>query len=259
MARDLAQSGAKTYSFSLNQSQQPNNRHGGRDHSDRVITPDRLHYSDTDSDDDGIPEQSEMIFRQFLSQRFAEENLSDVPAFPQLQRVNYYNQRPSISGLGYSMSLSDELTRGMTNLAEAFRRSGGRQEVAEEAANIDLSTLTQENLSLLLSQVFEDGVTPARLLVLFYFCSDLAVRAARSGVLRLLTSVTSWSLSFVRGAVSAWVKIRGGWSSLLKTLSPISESDCGNLSSSQTVSQVAFVSACAAVVGACAFYIKKNL
>jgi len=38
---------------------------------ERVITPDRLHYSDTESEsEDGeIPQQSEMIFRQFMSQR----------------------------------------------------------------------------------------------------------------------------------------------------------------------------------------------
>ena len=62
---------------------------------DRVITPDRLHYSDDDSDDDDgmIAEQSERIFKHFLSQRFAEENLFNVQAFPkkQEQQQNYSN------------------------------------------------------------------------------------------------------------------------------------------------------------------------
>ena len=142
---------------------------------DGVITPDRLHYSDSDSDDDDsmIPEQSEMIFKQFLAQRFAEENLSNVQPFPQQPQQNYYNYQlhmPPSSGQGLGYSLSDELTRDMSNLAETFRRSGGRQEVTEQVANIDLGTLSKENLSLMLSQLFEDGVTPARLLVLFYFC-----------------------------------------------------------------------------------------
>lgn len=231
---------------------------------ERVITPDRLHYSDSDSDDDDdgmIPEQSEMIFKQFLAQRFAEENLSNVQAFPQPQQQNYFNsqlQMPPSSGQGLGYSLSDELTRDMSNLAETFRRSGGRQEVTEQVANIDLGTLTQENLSLMLSQLFEDGVTPARLLVLFYFCSDLAVRAARSGLLHLLTSVTSWSLAFVRGAVSTWVRLRGGWTRVIQAMSPASGPD-SNISASQTVNKVALASACAAVVGVCAIYMKKNL
>ena len=234
------------------------------DQRERVITPDRLHYSDSDSDvDDGmIPEQSEMIFKQFLAQRFAEENLSNVQAFPQSQQQNYFNyqlQMPPRSGQGSGYSLSDELTRDMSHLAETFRRSGGRQEVTEQVASIDLGTLSQENLSLMMSQLFEDGVTPARLLVLFYFCSDLAVRAARSGLLHLLTSVTSWSLAFVRGAVSTWVRLRGGWNRVLQLLSSACGPDSNNISASQTVNKVALASACAAVVGVCAIYMKKNL
>ena len=235
-------------------------------YGDRVITPDRLHYSDSDSEVDVIPDQSEMIFRQFMSQRFAEENLSSVQFFPQQQqqqrqRTNYYNYHqhlPTSTGHGLGSSLSEELTRDVTCLAETFRRSGGRQEVAEQAASIDLGTLTQDNLGLLLSQLFEDGVSPARLLVLFYFCSDLAVRAARAGLTNLLTSVTSWSLAFVRGAVSAWVRIRGGWATVLQALSSSSEL-ASHRPSGQTVNQVAFFSACAAVVGVCAVYMKKNL
>lgn len=233
---------------------------------DRVITPDRLHYSDDDSDDDDgmIAEQSERIFKQFLSQRFAEENLFNVQAFTQKQEhqqdySNYQLHMPPSSGQGFGSSLSDELTRDMSNLAETFRRSGGRQEVAEQVASIDLGTLTQENLSLMLSQLFEDGVTPARLLVLFYFCSDLAVRAARASLHHLMASVTSWSLAFVRGVVSTWVRIRGGWTRVLQALSPASGLEPNNTSASKTVNQVAFASACAAVVGVCAIYMKKNL
>ena len=240
------------------------------DQRERVITPDRLHYSDSDSDVDNgmIPEQSEMIFKQFLAQRFAEENLSNVQAFPQSQQQNYFNyqlQMPPRSGQGSGYSLSDELTRDMSHLAETFRRSGGRQEVTEQVASIDLGTLSQENLSLMLSQLFEDGVTPARLLVLFYLCSDLAVRAARSGLLHLLTSVTSWSLAFVKGAVSTWVRLRGGWTRVIQALSSASGldsasgPDSNNISTSQTVNKVALASACAAVVGVCAIYMKKNL
>ena len=104
-------------------------------------------------------------------------------------------------------------------------------------------------------------MTPARLLVLFYFCSDLAVRAARAGLHHLMASVTSWSLAFVRGVVSTWVRIRvrGGWTRVLQALSPASGLEPNNTSASKTVNQVAFASACAAVVGVCAIYMKKNL
>ena len=123
---------------------------------------------------------------------------------------------------------------------------------------MDLDTLSQQNLTLMLSELFHDGgVTQERLMVLFYFCSDLAVRAVKTGLLSLVSTLTSWSLTFIRGAVSAWVRCRGGWSRVLASLTP--GPDTTDTAAPSPINQVAFVSACAAVVGVCAVYIKKNL
>lgn len=49
----------------------------------------------------------------------------------------------------------------------------------------------QDNFSLLLSELFHDGgVTQERVLVLFFFCSDLAVRALRAGLRGVLARLT---------------------------------------------------------------------
>ena len=49
----------------------------------------------------------------------------------------------------------------------------------------------QDNFSLLLSELFHDGgVTQERVLVLFFFCSDLAVRALRAGLKGVLARLT---------------------------------------------------------------------
>ena len=123
---------------------------------------------------------------------------------------------------------------------------------------MDLDTLSQQNLTLMLSELFHDGgVTQERLMVLFYFCSDLAVRAVKTGLLSLVSTLTSWSLTFIRGTVSAWVRCRGGWSSLGP--GPNTTDTAAHEAAPSPINQVAFVSACAAVVGVCAVYIKKNL
>ena len=161
-----------------------------------------------------------------------------------------------------SGDLGDDLSRDMTSLASTFRRSGGRQEVARRAATVDLDTLSQQNLTLMLSELFHDGgVTQERLMVLFYFCSDLAVRAVKTGLLSLVSTLTSWSLTFIRGTVSAWVRCRGGWSRVLASLTPGPDTTdtAAHEAAPSPINQVAFVSACAAVVGVCAVYIKKNL
>ena len=156
----------------------------------------------------------------------------------------------------------EELSRDINILADTFRRSGGRQEVSRRAAGVDLATLTCDNLTAMLSELFHDGdITQERVMVLFYFCSDLAIRAVRSGLSTVVTWVTRWSLAFIRGTVSAVVRCRGGWRHVLSHTRD--DTDTGHTTANTdimaTVNQVAILSACAAVVGVCAVYIKKNL
>ena len=77
--------------------------------------------------------------------------------------------------------------------------------------------------------------TQERILVLFFFCSDLALRALRAGLRATLSKLTRWSsvynlhiifqqeivtnprwsVAFLRGTVAAWVRCKGGWDKLL--------------------------------------------
>ena len=166
---------------------------------------------------------------------------------------------------GYRLRSSDRRVTGgernhleqdLGSLTDSFRRSGGRQEVSRRAAMVDLGSLSQENLTLMLSELFHDGgITQERILVLFYFCADLAVRAVKSGLLTIVSSLTKWSLAFIRGPVSAWVRCCGGWADVLRLMM----TQTNEPSTNSTINQVAFVSACAAVMGVCAVYIKKKL
>jgi len=248
--------------------------------------------SDDDSYDDGdeVQQNSEMLYRQFLYQRLEEEQLqypshllnhhllsSPAPAaasfppddyrhsFSNINRDRSVLTGDSFDGHGYrlrsshnrgSSGVREHLEHDLGSLTDTFRRSGGRQEVSRRAAMVDLGSLSQENLTLMLSELFHDGgVTQERILVLFYFCADLAVRAVRSGLVTIVSSLTRWSLAFMRGPVSAWVRLMGGWTDVLRSMmTPNNEPNTNS-----SINQVAFVSACAAVMGVCAVYIKKNL
>jgi len=226
------------------------------------------HHEDEDSDDDV---DGEMLYTNFLSQRFAEEQIQ----FPQYQ-YEQFQYRNYVSGgrdsltsdrfdrYGYNgpqrQQNRQDLSRDINNLTDTFRRSGGRQEVFRRASIIDLDTLTMENMTTMLSELFHDGgITQERILVLFYFCSDLAIRAVKAGLTRLVSNLTRWSLAFIRGTVSAWVRCRGGWRGILRNDANIENDNRMYQNTMDVINQVAFISACAAVLGVCAVYIRKNL
>ena len=104
---------------------------------------------------------------------------------------------------------------------------------------VDISSINQVNLTAMLTELFQDGVTQERLLVLFFFCSDLTLRALRAGLASLASSLTDWTAAFIRTVVSGLVRCRGGWVSLL---------------SSQ---HLAIISLSAGLLGLGALYLKK--
>ena len=88
-------------------------------------------------------------------------------------------------------------------------------------------------------------------MVLFYFCSDLAIRAVKAGLMSVVANVTRWSVAFIRGVVATWVRVQGGWTQVM--------GDTSHNMLASTVNKLAFVTTCAAVMGVCAVYIKRNL
>ncbi len=95
--------------------------------------------------------------------------------------------------------------------------------------------------------LFQDGkLSQERILVLFYFCTDLCICAVRRRLGRnILADLTAWTLRFLRDTVVSWVHEQGGWQRVLQD-------------GLDLVQQVAFVAACAAVVTACIFYIRNR-
>ena len=81
-----------------------------------------------------------------------------------------------------------------------------------------LNLLKKSGMDTMLTELFQDGVTQERLLVLFFFCSDLTLRALKAGLVNLASSLTDWVSAFIRRVVACLVRCRGGWVSLLSSL-----------------------------------------
>ena len=109
---------------------------------------------------------------------------------------------------------------------------------------MDLDGIRYDDFKSLLFNFFEDGsISRSRIIVLFFFCSDLARRAVMNGTLGLCRQLFTWSVAFIMGSVCSWVQKQGGWGVVLGDYIP----------------KLA-VTLCA-VAGFAAFlvYIKKNL
>lgn len=133
--------------------------------------------------------------------------------------------------------------RELRDLAEQFSHSPERQRVRQEADALDLSTLTRENLSSLMLELFHDGFSRERLVTFFFFCSDLILKSLRTSLGSCLRwQVVLWVWAFLRDNVCDWVLQRGGWEVVLTSYLP------------SLVVTVAGVAVCAAAI----FYIWKN-
>jgi hypothetical protein len=57
----------------------------------------------------------------------------------------------------------------------------------------------------------EGGVTSERVVVLFFFCSDLAIRALRKHLSSMFDYIIYWSQQYIMRNFSVWVQEHGGW------------------------------------------------
>lgn len=57
----------------------------------------------------------------------------------------------------------------------------------------------------------EGGVTYERVLVLFFFCTDITVRALRDNLVNFFNDLVGWTLKFFSENLFDWVQRNGGW------------------------------------------------
>ena len=108
-------------------------------------------------------------------------------------------------------------------LAEQFAHSRERELVRRRAEQVDVASLDMQQFMELLKELFQvmlkdngyfeyefvyalpksqgGQITRERILVLFFFCSDLAIHSVRCRLNGMLAQLTRWTLMFIRGQV----------------------------------------------------------
>ena len=229
MARDLALPPVASPPMHSGTNSSESHNHRPQDTGELFVeppSPDRVEMSSSEESDDldggevvEEAEEGEELYRQFLARRMAEERLMDegVSSIDVRRRRRSRRSGAETETVTIPRQISNGGVReDLATLAERFARSEGREAVRRRADQVELCSLTQDNFSHLLSELFQDGgITQERVLVLFFFCSDLALRALRAGLRTTLSQLTRWSVAFLRGTVAVWVRCKGGWDNLL--------------------------------------------
>ena len=137
-------------------------------------SPDRVERSSSESSDEvdyggggEEAEEGEALYRQFLARRMAEERLMDngISSMDGRRR----GRRRRLDFEGQITPRHEEVREDLATLAERFARSEGREAVRRRADQVELRSITQDNFSQLLSELFHDGgVTQAKILSPYY-------------------------------------------------------------------------------------------
>ncbi|XP_021948022.1 apoptosis regulator BAX isoform X2 [Folsomia candida] len=139
----------------------------------------------------------------------------------------------------------------LRQLADAFSRSKERDAVRQKASKIPVETLDIDHFMQLLQELFQGGaITRERIVVLFFFCADVAMQALRQGLHSTFHRLVEWSLRYIATQVAAWVYSCGGWVKLNFGVVLRSGLD--------VVYQLSACCAFVAIVAACVVYIKKK-
>jgi hypothetical protein len=92
--------------------------------------------------------------------------------------------------------------RDLKMLADQFAQSREREAVRRRAESVDVTSLDMQQFMELLKELFQGGqITRERILVLFFFCSDLSIMAVRCQLNGMLAKLTQWTLLFIRNKV----------------------------------------------------------
>ena len=102
----------------------------------------------------------------------------------------------------------------LRRIAEEFEKSRLRQTVKDRAEKVNLSEITKESFVDLLEELFQGEITRERIVILFFFCTDIALRAA-SFAQELVVKLLGWSFSYIINTVCSLIHKLGGWDKVL--------------------------------------------
>ncbi|BFY97052.1 hypothetical protein BsWGS_00092 [Bradybaena similaris] len=155
-------------------------------------------------DDSEIVQQGEALFTEFVFNEIEREEV-------ELRDEDFIRMRQNLPNPIWAQA-----GRDLRQMADEFARTDGRRQVQQRALQVGVN-VTKDAFTALLTQLFaEGGVTAERIVVLFYFCSDIAINALRTGR-QYFRQFFTWSLNFIADSVCQWVRTHGGWGQVLRS------------------------------------------
>ncbi|XP_074650102.1 apoptosis regulator BAX-like [Tubulanus polymorphus] len=107
--------------------------------------------------------------------------------------------------------------RELREMADAFAKTKERQRIRNEANAVGSNISFKQFQDMLTELFFNGGVTKERIMVLFFFCSDLAIRMLREKAIDYFKKFIDWSLRYITECVCQWVREHGGWGAVLSS------------------------------------------
>lgn len=168
---------------------------------DKLFSP---KISEEETREEGRALLGKFIFEEFDKEKI-ETPLEIRAEFDNLCSPKGYKHR-------YWAKAGSELRR----CADEFQKSKERGKVRQKAYEVtrDSDSISEDLFHALLSALLPDGITKERIVVLFFFCADVAIatlkKSATQGV-DLCRQFVRWSLDFIMDRVCTWVQEHGGW------------------------------------------------
>ncbi|XP_060074871.1 uncharacterized protein LOC132554560 [Ylistrum balloti] len=163
-----------------------------------------------------IKEESKELFEHFVYDEISREHLhlpDDVVT-------------STLSGTstpqGYKNPKWAKYGRELRIMADEFAKTKERQRIKQRAGDVDMNSATYESFSDMLSELFfsnvlSSAITRERLVVLFFFCSDIVIRSLKAKATDLFKKFIEWSTRFITSKVAETVARLGGWGSVMRT------------------------------------------
>lgn len=165
-------------------------------------------------------EETKELFEHFVSDEIFKENLEWPDDLASSTLSGY-------SGIstpqGYKNPTWAKYGRELRIMADEFAETKERQRIKQRAGQVNMDTATYDSFSDMLKELFFGGtggitsVSRERLVVLFFFCSDIVIRSLKAKATDLFKQFIEWSTRFITSKVAEWIENHGGWGSVLRT------------------------------------------
>uniref|UniRef100_A0A2L2YJL5 Apoptosis regulator Bcl-2 n=1 Tax=Parasteatoda tepidariorum TaxID=114398 RepID=A0A2L2YJL5_PARTP len=166
------------------------------------------------------------LFHDFVHEEFEQQGLDDAAVIDNSNEdivrehmamaQNLLNAEADGLGAGVPNIVLRTIGSDLRNLANDFARSPQRGEVRRHAYRVDLRSLTYEGFLTLLQEVFRHGINVYNIVALFYFVSDILIRAVKVELARIGINLFRWALQYISENVCRWVYEHGGWEKVIK-------------------------------------------